>query len=115
MVPYNGKKIIFNKSDFAMLFDLDGIGKKIVNFINESAEEAETVRNVKCSGYTLIFTPGINMDIMLTFLLFNDNSAIVLVALPSSSEYGINKEYLKTITNKIKEELLNIEEENKND
>ena len=55
------------------------------------------------------------MDIMLTFLLFNDNSAIVLVALPSSSEYGINKEYLKTITNKIKKEVLNIEEENKND
>lgn len=111
MVPYNGKKIIFHKSDLAMLFDLDGIGKKIVNFINESADEAEKVRNVKCSGYTLIFVPGTNMDIMLTFLLFNDNSAIVIVALPTSSEYGINKEYLKTITDKIKEAALNIEEE----
>ena len=111
MVPYNGKKIIFRKSDYAMLFDLDGIGKKIVNFINESADEAEMVRNVKCSGYTLIFVPGTNMDIMLTFLLFNDNSAIVIVALPSSSEYGINEEYLKTITDKIKEAALNIEEE----
>ena len=35
MVPYNGKKIIFHKSDLAMLFDLDGIGKKIINFIND--------------------------------------------------------------------------------
>lgn len=111
MVPYNGKEVIFHKSDFAMLFDLDGIGKKIIDFINESAEEAETVRNVKCSGYTLIFTPGINMDVMLTFLLFNDNSAIVLVAIPTSSEYGINKEYLKTITDKIKEAAMNTEEE----
>lgn len=110
MVPYNGKKIVFNKSDVVMLIDLDGIGKKVVNFINESADEAETVRNVKCSGYTLIFIPGTKMDIMLTFLLFNDNSAIVLVALPSS-EYGINKEYLKAITDKIKEATLNIEEE----
>ena len=111
MVPYNGKKIVFNKSDSAMLFDLDGIGKKVVNFINESADEAEIVCNVKCSGYTLIFTPGISMDIMLTFLLFNDNSAIVIVALPSSSKYGINGEYLKTITDKIKEAALNTEEE----
>lgn len=111
MVPYNGKKIIFNKSDTAMLFDLDGIGKRVVNFINESADEAETVHNVKCSGYSLIFIPGINMDIILTFLLFDDNSAIVLVALPTSSNYGINKEYLKTIMSKIKEAALNAEEE----
>jgi hypothetical protein len=111
MVPYNGKKIIFHKSDLAMLFDLDGIGKKIINFINDSAAEAEKVHNVKCSGYTLIFIPGINMDIMLTFLLFDDNSAIVLVALPTCSGYGINNEYLKTIMSKIKEAALNIEEE----
>jgi hypothetical protein len=94
-----------------MLFDLDGIGKKIINFINDSAAEAEKVCNVKCSGYTLIYIPGTNMDIMLTFLLLNDNSAIVLVALPTCSGYGINEGYLKTIMTKIKEAASNIEEE----
>lgn len=111
MIPYNGKKIIFMKSDTAMLFGLDTIGEKIINFINKSAEEAEEKCNVKCSGYSLIFVPGVIMDIMMTFLLMSDNSAITLIGLPSRSEYGIDEKYIKEITDKIKEAVLNTKEE----
>lgn len=98
MAQYNGNHPIYNKSKLEMFINLDKIGINVVNFADECTIEAEKDLNIKSSGYTVLFIPGKDMDIMLTFLMMSDKSAIVLVALP---EYG-HEGYIKDIMIKVK-------------